>query len=37
MNLFTPTQYVENYINAGKSKAEMPLLKMFCWRCWQVS
>ena len=29
MNLFTPTQYVENYINAGKSKAEMPLLKMF--------
>lgn len=29
MNLFTPAEYTENYIKAGKSKAEMPLLRMF--------
>ena len=29
MNLFTPAEYTENYIKAGKGKAEMPLLRMF--------
>lgn len=29
MNLFTPAECAENYIKAGKSKAEMPLGRMF--------
>lgn len=29
MNLFTPAEYTENYIKAGKAKAEMPRWRMF--------
>lgn len=29
MELFTPAEYTANYIKAGKSKTEMPLLRMF--------